>query len=394
MLSRGRRRAPRVGPLLRCTGGERIAPALRRRGALSIRFERVARGLPAVGVLLFLQILAVPLAAQASIPISIWPDAASFATRGYVGDQHRGVIAVGFGAASFRGLGGASVSTRGRLTGFRATVQNQDASRAMSFSMAAVADDAGQPGSPDLREVLVDTPVVRTPVEGNLAIAYRMTVTFGTAADVLPAAAGWHLVLDLPAGDGGSFLYVHAADDRLGLRGDNARRDAPATSLSVDLVTGLERDLGGRAFDLAALTPMPLFALGATIDPALRRGPDPDFGRAGLFPSRGRGDGVAFRIDTGGVDDGVVVVLGSPLGFTPWPVAFPGVDGALFLLAPLMPSSLWTAPITPGGRTQGVSPLAPFPFRTPLGALEFQAILLTTAGVPVLTNAVALRDGS
>src|SRR5690606_35986720 len=172
----------------------------------------------------------------------------------------------------------------GRIDGFRALLQDQDASTPETYSWSVLSARAdGRPGAAFYRSGPIPTPPGATAGPEAWLLSSALTAPVRP----LPKDATCFLAVGLPSNarwplDG---LSVHHADYSLGTTGDTPRSDAPNLTWTVDRDRG---DLVGqpspRVPALFFLTPGLVLRAGADVDPAEQRGPNPTFGAAGLYP--------------------------------------------------------------------------------------------------------------
>jgi len=341
--------------------------------------------------ILALLVAVCPLAAQSGLQdFGIWPGVAGFSTRAHLPLSSHGEVAVQMHRDRFRAVGAQAHDAFGVLEGLRTIVQNQDAGRGMPITILVLGD--GSEGGPEATNVLITTGPIQTPEVPGTAAAFDLRISFATPARIVPLDRSWSLAVQLPAAIEGSIMSVHSAASAIGARGDNAKPSAPSVLRTSDATTGLVFPVRDRTLAVFGRTRAPVLHVGADVAPALQRGPNPAFGMAGLYPSRARQDGLAFRVQHEESPGAMCVVLGTPLGFASTPLRLGGIGGALMLMPPLMPSALVVGTLDGQGGLSTVSPLAPYPFATGFTQLQFQAIVVPQSSLAALTNAVAADD--
>lgn len=342
-------------------------------------------------VVLVSTIVTASLAGQSGLQaVGIWPDVAGFSTRGHLPAGSEGSLRIGMARDWFRLGPSADDDEFGTVHGMRAVVQNQRGDRPLPVTLMIL---RGAPvGGPEGNEILLSTGPIDLPLGTARAEAFDLRVALGTPARVVPTRLSWSLAIRLPAAVDGAIVSVHAAAANVGPVGESVRPNAPVVMRVADLTRNVTIDTPQRTAALFALTTDPVLDVGADVPLAQRRGPNPTFGMTGRFPSRARGDGVAFRIRHADSPDGLVFVLGTPLGFLDGAWRLGGLHGGLLVQPPLMPSAVFDGRLDTGGELGGVSVLAPAPFHLPVGRLQFQAIVLSQSGAGILSNGVAFDE--
>lgn len=315
---------------------------------------------------------------------------AGFSTRGHLATGSDGELRIAMSRDWFRQGVSAEADDYGNVVGLRAIVQNQKADRSMPISLMLLRGASG--AGPESGDVLLSSGPISTPVAGDSAFAFDLRVSLATPARVVPTKESWFLAIKLPAAVDGSIVSVHAAATNIGEFGESVRAGAPAVLQVVDRTRGTNLATRQRTAALFALLDEPVLSAGADVGVAWRRGPNPSFGMTGLFPSRERGDGFAFRVEHAASPGAFAAVLGTPLGFLDRPLRFPGIHGALLLTPPLMPTLVLQGWLDASGRLVGISPNAPHPFHSRVGPLQFQAVVASPAGLVLLSNAVGIDD--
>ena len=211
-------------------------------------------------------------------------------------------------------------SQLGVVTGFRARIQDQDASTQEGFAFVVVANAAGNPAQgnqdwlPDNRDpqgVLLRTSTMVPPI-GSGPTAWILTLTLATPAIILPESANFFYGVSLPPNsawtqDGLSVQMAtfqsigpfpeHFDQARDGAPNPTWAINRPGANPPVQLTSG-----GGRSHEMYLLTSSPVLQVGASIHPSLAKGPvNPQFGMAGTYPdvnrgTTGQGDGLVFRV--------------------------------------------------------------------------------------------------
>jgi hypothetical protein len=264
----------------------------------------------------------------------------------------------------------------GRVNGFDVVIQDQNSSTTEFFDFclvteASAAGALGNPAPPPAGnafgpEVILRTATLPTPPRGTggLTLAWIITATLGTPANVIPSGlreltagrgnASWYYGVGLqpnPAWttDGAS---IHMASfDGLGLPfpnlGDNPRDGVVSMAQSRDVTNGvvLAKSTTSRTMLISILTEASLFQHGANIAVPAQIGPNPNFAVAGSYPDScgsgntgrilafppypgraGVGDGYGFRVRSG-ANIGVPVTLGLGAGVPGAPGSISGFSG-------------------------------------------------------------------
>lgn len=338
---------------------------------------------------------AVSFAASATSQVQLnefgyYPDSVTFATRVFIPNANTGDVTVRVDQASARGVGGYMAATPGRLNGWRGLVQDSDRTTGEAYTLAVIADDPANPGQPDPNNDIIRTGTIMTPSDtvNTGGVAWIVTVTLSTPADVLPATGSYHLALGLSASAEQTSWAAHYTS---GTAGDNPRAGTPTVTYAIDRTAGTLIAPSPRTMRLFALTENPTLRGGADIDPLLQRGPNPCFGVAGVFLDRARGDGIAVRVRDGNMPNAVATTFIGFLGFNPSPITLPGIAGEIHLSAPLVPDA-FQFPLDGSGAADQI--LLPFGHTVPaIGSLQLQTVLLDLpTGTIKLTNAVELND--
>ena len=202
------------------------------------------------------------------------------------------------------GLGGTGAGT---VSGFRATLQDQNGSTSESFDFCIVIEDSvpgfpapPQTGNPVGPEVLIRTSALSTPAPlAGTPVAWTITTALATPAAVIPTKNTWYLGAGLSsnaawANDGlsvpmASFNglgapFPNQGDNPL----DNGAGGGPTTFTFVRDVTNGTRSASPtpRTHDFGLFTPAPVLNWGADVASAaiLPGAPNPSFGVAGLYP--------------------------------------------------------------------------------------------------------------
>jgi hypothetical protein len=340
----------------------------------------------------------------------IYPEATTFTSRSGTGGNSAGDVLTEIGTAkclqpngradNMLGTGQAvngGGALIGRVNGFRVVIQDQNASTPESFSHVILpAAASGGPDSDPAHELLRTGPLQAPSGTGTLA--WILTTTLATPADVVPQVGAFYFGEGLdpnPAwtADG---LSVHAASHTLGTVGDNPDPTAPNLTWSISrpapgVLGAVNPQPTARVHQHYLLTERPVLNSGAVIDPSAARGPDPNFGVAGLYPNRGRADGLAFRYRDESAVGASWFVLGNLLGLASTPLQLPIVEGGIWLdLTLFLPSPFASGTVASG---DNMAVVAPFPQPIPLGRLSYQAFRLGTGGI-VAANATSSEDAS
>jgi len=319
-----------------------------------------------------------------------YPDAVTFATRVFIPTANTGDVTVRVDQGTARGVGGFAAATPGRINGWRGVIQDSDRTTGEAFTCAVIADDAANPGQPDPTTDLVRTGTVMTPSDtvNTGGVAWIMTVTLTTPADVLPATGSYHLAFGLSAS---TEQTAWAAHYTLGAAGDNPRAGTPTVTYAIDRTAGSLITPSPRMMRIFALTENPTLRGGADIDPALQRGPNPNFGVAGVFLDRTRMDGIALRLRDGNIPGASVATFIGFTGFAAAPLSLAGIAGEIHLSAPLSPVAIPGVLDANGALDQSV---ITFPSPVPaLGSLQLQSVISdATLTTNKLTNAVEMND--
>lgn len=336
--------------------------------------------------------VAIP-ALTAQNEFGVYPEAVSFFSRLPLPITADGDITQRYAASEVRGVGWLPGRTAGGLIGFRVLIQDQDCSTIENYTLAILPDDGTGRPDPNPANELLRTAPIPMPSGGPVgACAWIITVTLTTPADVIPVEDTWHLALGVPANatanDG---LYSHAGS-YTAATGDNPKTTAPNPSWGINRTSGTVSQAAARTWRMYVLTDAPTLKVGADIDPALQKGPNPSFGMAGHYPNRARGDGLAFRLHDAASPAGQFAIFGTPFGFQSPPIQIPGIDGQLLMAGPLVPIAFLAGALDGAGDATGVVPFGMFPQPVPLGVLVFQAAIVPTSGNPRLSNAVASDD--
>jgi hypothetical protein len=294
------------------------------------------------------------LGAQAPLNVDeLYPDATTATSRSGVLPTNAGDVLTKYDRSNVLGMGqGITGLPGGRINGFRAVVQDQDAATQEQFTFAVVADDLLNPGNPDPSPTgeMLRTGSVSTP-PGTGVAAWVMTITLPAPADIAPPTGTWYFGVGLPLNptwpvDG---LSGHIGSYFTGALGENPRSGAPNLTYAIVRPGGLiVQTTTPRVHAFGLLTEAPAVGLGADIAPAFQRGPNPSFGVAGFYPDiQGRGDGFAIRLRDARNAGSLTACL---MGFRilPTPINIPGVTGALFL-DPAVTFSLGLFVIPPSG---------------------------------------------
>ncbi len=328
--------------------------------------------------------------AQSLNEYRLWPDTVSGATRVGIPATEAGDVTQRFDQGMVRGVGGYMAGTPGRLNGWRCTIQDTDRTTGELFSLAVIADDPANPGQPDPTNDLIRTGNVSTPSDtmNTGGVAWLMTITLTTPADVLPATGSYHLAIGLSASaEQSMWICTYSGTGN----GDNPRAGAPNLTYGINRTTPALIAAPSWTSRIYALTENPTLVGGADIDPAAQRGPNPSFGVAGVFLDRMRGDGIAIRVRDANSPGAIATTFIGFLGFNPSPISLVGIAGEIHLTAPLVPDAFSTTLDANGDATQI---LLPFGHTVPaLGSLQLQTVVSDpVTGAAKLTNAVELND--
>ena len=318
-----------------------------------------------------------------------WPDTVSGASRVGVATTSSGDVTNLIPAAAARGVGTFAAGTPGRLNGWRGTIQDTNRSTAEVYTCAVLGDDAAAPGQPDPANDIIRVGPFNTPTNPDSAgVAWLVTITLNTPADVLPADANYHAAFGLePSTESSCWIATFSGAGN----GDNPRAGAaPNLAHGIDR-TALTRSTAPWTARIYLLTESPTLLGGADIDPNAQRGPNPNFGVGGVFLDRARMDGIALRVRDGNAPNGSVATFIGFSGFATQPVALGGIGGEIHLVAPLAPVTIPGVLDANGELDQSV---VTFPSSVPaLGSIQLQSVVsdagMTTAK---LTNAVEMND--
>jgi hypothetical protein len=282
-------------------------------------------------------LLGTSLGAQTPLNLDeMYPDATTATSRSGLAPATAGDVLLQYDRTNVLGTGqGITGLPSGRINGFRAVLQDQDAATPEQFSLVVVEDDPLNPGNPNPSATgeLLRTGPIPTPT-GTGPTAFVFTFTLSTPADIAPATSTWYFGVGLPANptwpsDG---LSGHIATYYAGTAGDNPRAGAPNRTFAITRPGAtVVQAATERVAAVGLLTEAPAVGLGADIAPSAQRGPNPAFGIAGMYPDiAGRGDGLALRLRDAGNAGSLTALL---MGFAilPTPITIPGVTGQLFL---------------------------------------------------------------
>lgn len=329
--------------------------------------------------------------AQSLNEFAVYPDQASVATRCFIPNANVGDVTTRVDGAHFRGVGGHTAMTAGRLNGWRGVLQDADRTTGEAFSCAIIGDDPANPGQPDPATDLIRTGSLNTPSDtvNTGGVAWIMTVTLGTPADVLPADQTFHIAFGLSAstelqGTFGAYLYA-------GTTGDNPRPGLSTMAYGIDRTAGSIITPSARNLRIFALTENPVLNGGADIDPTFQRGPNPCFGIGGVYLDRTRMDGIALRIRDANAPAGSTATFIGFTGFNPAPFSLMGIGGEIHLSAPLAPVAIPGVLDANGALSQSV---IAFPSTVPaLGSIQLQTVVSDASMTVVkLSNAVEMSD--
>lgn len=324
----------------------------------------------------------------------MYPDATSATSRSGLVPATAGDVLLQYDRTNVLGTGqGITGLPGGRINGFRVVLQDQDAATPEQFSLVVIEDDPTNPGNPNPAPTaeLLRTGPIPTPA-GTGPVAFVLTFTLTTPADIAPATSTWYFGVGLPANpswplDG---LSGHIALYYTGTAGDNPRAGAPNRTFAVTRPGAMVvQATTERAAAFGLLTEAPAVGLGADITPSAQRGPNPSFGVAGMFPDiAGRGDGLALRLrDTANAGNLTALLMG--LAILPSPITIPGVTGQLFL-DPTVTFVVSTQVIPPSGELV-VAPPFLSQGQIPHGLslrLGFQFATLTNQGQGIALSSV------
>lgn len=323
----------------------------------------------------------------------LYPDATTATSRSGLLPATSGDVLLQYERTNVLGTGqGITGLPDGRINGFRAVVQDQEALTPELLSFVVIADDPSNPGNPSAAPSgeLLRTGPVPTPTGTGVA-AFVITMSLATPVDIAPATSTWYFGVGLPANptwpvDG---LSAHMAAYYVGAVGDNPRVSTPNRTFAIARPAGLVlQPASERVHAFGLLTEAPAVGLGAIIT-AATRGPNPSFGMAGMFPDiAGRGDGIALRLRDGANAGGLTALL---IGFRilPTPITIPGITGALFL-DPALTFVVGTFPIPPSGELL-VQPAFLAPGVIPPGltlTMGFQFATITPQGGIIFSTVV------
>lgn len=351
--------------------------------------------------LLTVACLAPSLGAQAVNEFGQYPGATTFTTRGGLNGGSDGYFVWRVDAttdlilAAQTDIGG---SIAGRANGFRVVCQDQDASTQETFNYAILPDDAAAPGQPAQPSVatppIFETAPQMTPAGSGIS-AWIITTTLATPFDGVPQTTTYHLGVKMGMRatwtmDGYSVHTAFMPGFGTGGSGSgmNCNAFAPIHTHTVDVTSPGVAPTGQlESPRVYILTEGSVLNLGADIDPTQRFGssPNPNYGRAGMWPDRVRQDGIAWRLFDGANSGATAFLLGSFNGFAP--TNFPLVAGQLAInIAPFGLYVFDTQTLSASGQYSGVLPWAAFPFAFPAGfpAVTVQAFTVSPGPLGLL----------